>query len=411
MHPKDISIIDYTYQLPGERIARYPLAARDESRLLVYKDGNIREDIYLNLDDYLPDDSFLVFNNTRVIEARILFQKPTGAFIEIFCLEPYKQYADFTSAMLQKERIQYKCLIGGAGKWKPGMVLHKAVADFILSARIVGRTSEAFIIELSWNKAEMTFAGVLHSAGVIPLPPYLHRDAEDKDKETYQTVYAKKEGSVAAPTAGLHFTPRLFKKLDKKSIHYDFVTLHVGAGTFKPVKAEKMEGHEMHAEYIEAELSFIENLIKYIDNVVAVGTTSLRTIESLYWIGVKLSLNPKAKSKNEMLMIHQWDAYELKAGLSATDALRYLIDWMKKHKLQKFITKTQIIIAPGYDLKIAKGLVTNFHQPQSTLLLLVAAIVGDDWRRIYDYAIKNDFRFLSYGDGSLLWTSTFKSKK
>ncbi len=408
MHPKEISILDYTYELPNERIAKYPLAERDQSKLLIYKAGKIKEDIYFHLEDHLPADTFLVFNNTKVIEARILFQKPTGAFIEVFCLEPHEQYADITTAMLQKEKVQYKCLIGGASKWKHGMMLHKPVGDLILSASIAGRESEAFIVELSWNKPELTFAEVLHEAGVIPLPPYLHRDAEDKDKETYQTIYAEQEGSVAAPTAGLHFTERLFQRLRKKNIQHDFVTLHVGAGTFKPVKAEKMEAHEMHAEFIDVEISFIEKLIGHVDNVVAVGTTSLRTIESLYWMGIKVETGggrQEAGGNTDDLMIHQWDAYEMKGELSAKDALQCLVDWMKKEKMQRLISKTQIIIAPGYKLKVAKGLVTNFHQPQSTLLLLVAAIVGDDWRKIYDHAMKNDFRFLSYGDGSLLWKS------
>lgn len=403
MHPKDISILDYTYELPNERIAKYPLKERDQSKLLVYKDERIAEDTYINLDQHLPKNSFLVFNNTKVVEARLLFQKPTGGVIEVFCLEPHEQYADITSAMLTKEKVWWKCMVGGASKWKHGMILQKQVDDIILEATIVERSPETFTIELKWNNPDLSFAEVLHKTGAIPLPPYLHRDVEEADKERYQTVYAKEEGSVAAPTAGLHFTDQLFTKLKTKNITSAFVTLHVGAGTFKPVKADKMENHEMHAEFIDVELSFIEQLINNLDNpVVAVGTTSLRTIESLYWIGVKIR-NKKWKIRNEEVAVQQWDPYEITADISAKEALQALADWMKEQQMQRLITKTQIIIAPGYKLKVAKGLITNFHQPQSTLLLLVAAVVGKTWRSIYDHAMQHDFRFLSYGDGSLLW--------
>lgn len=403
MHPRDISIFDYTYDLPNERIAKYPLQERDQSKILIYKNGNISTDVYANLDAYLPPDSCLVFNQTKVVEARILFQKPTGGVIEVFCLEPGEQYPDITTAMLQKGKVWWKCLVGGAGKWKHGMVLLKQAGDVIIEARIVDRTTETFIIELSWDKPDMCFAEVLHKAGAIPLPPYLHREAEENDKERYQTIYAREKGSVAAPTAGLHFTKTLFEKLEQKNITSSFVTLHVGAGTFKPVKAEKMEGHEMHAEFIDVQLSFIEQLITNIDKpIVCVGTTSLRTVESLYWIGVKIR-NNKSPVKIEELFVQQWDPYETAEKIPARDALRSLAEWMKQQNTERLVTKTQIIIAPGYELKIAKGLITNFHQPQSTLLLLVAAITGNDWKKIYDHAMKNDFRFLSYGDGSLLW--------
>lgn len=403
MHPKEISILDYTYDLPNERIAKYPLQQRDESKLLIYNDGNITEDVYFTLADHLPVHSFLVFNQTKVVEARLLFQKPTSGIIEIFCLDPHEQYPDITTAMLQKQKVWWKCLVGGASKWKHGMVLMKQVDDVIIEASVIDRNPEAFIIELRWDKTELSFAEILHKAGAIPLPPYLHRDVEESDKERYQTIYAKEEGSVAAPTAGLHFTERLMDILAQKNITTSFVTLHVGAGTFKPVKAEKMEGHEMHAEFIDVELKFIEDLISNIDKpVLCVGTTSLRTIESLYWIGNKIR-NTNCEIRNEELIVHQWDPYEKTTNISKKEVLQSLADWMKRNNLQRLITKTQIIIAPGYELKIAKGLITNFHQPQSTLLLLVAAIVGDDWRKIYGYALKNNFRFLSYGDGSLLW--------
>jgi S-adenosylmethionine:tRNA ribosyltransferase-isomerase len=404
MHPKELSILDYTYDLPNERIAKYPLTERDQSKLLIYQDRSISESIYYELDEHLPEDCFLVFNKTKVVEARLLFKKSTGGVIEVFCLEPDKKYPDITIAMLQKKKVLWKCLIGGASKWKHGMVLQKNINDVLLEASIIDRDGETFTIELRWN-TELSFAEVLHKAGDIPLPPYLHRDIEENDKERYQTIYAKEEGSVAAPTAGLHFTERLFEKLRKKNIESAFVTLHVGAGTFKPVKAEKMVGHEMHAEFIDAELNFIEQLIKYLDKtIVAVGTTSLRTVESLYWIGCKIQKS-RVKSQNVAgFSLHQWDPYEMASELSAKEAFQVLVNWMKEQNMQRLITKTQIIIAPGYELKVAKGLVTNFHQPQSTLLLLVAAVVGEDWREVYDYAMKNDFRFLSYGDGCLLWS-------
>jgi S-adenosylmethionine:tRNA ribosyltransferase-isomerase len=403
MHPKEISILDFTYDLPNDRIAKYPLPKRDKSKLLVYKKGEISEDIYLNLDAHLPEGSFLVFNQTKVVEARLLFQKATGGIIEIFCLEPDAQYAGITTAMLQKEKVWWKCLIGGASKWKNGMVLIKEVDDITIEASIIDRTNEAFTIQLKWSNAELSFAELLHKAGAIPLPPYLHRDAEESDKERYQTIYAKAEGSVAAPTAGLHFTEQLFNKLSQKNIISSFVSLHVGAGTFKPVKTKRMQDHEMHAEFIDVELSFIEELINNINNpVIAVGTTSLRTIESLYWIGVKLQ-NPKYDPGDHEVAVHQWDPYATDENVSATAALRSVADWMKANQLKRLITKTQIIIAPGYEIKVATALITNFHQPQSTLLLLVAAIVGKDWKTIYDHAMKSNFRFLSYGDGSLLW--------
>lgn len=403
MHPKELSILNYSYDLPNERIAKYPLEERDESKLLIYDNGSIEEDVYQHLDVHLPPNSFLIFNQTKVVEARLLFTKSTGGVIEIFCLEPDEQYRDITTAMLQKQKVWWKCLIGGASKWKTGMILNKQVNDVMIEASIINRNAEAFTIEIAWNDPDLSFAEVLHLAGAIPLPPYLNRNAEESDKERYQTIYAKEEGSVAAPTAGLHFTDSVFDKLREKNIASSFVTLHVGAGTFKPVKAEKMEDHEMHAEFIDVELSFIKTLIHNLDNaVVAVGTTSLRTIESLYWIGGKIR-STKHEIRIEALSVNQWDPYEMKGNISAKDALQTLAEWMEDKKLDRLITKTQIIIAPGYDLKIAKGLITNFHQPQSTLLLLVAAVVGNDWKEIYNHALENDFRFLSYGDGSLLW--------
>ncbi len=412
-HPKGLSISDFTYHLPEEKIARYPLLERDASKLLIYKNGQITEDTYSHLDSHLPENSLLVFNNTKVVEARLLFTKSTGGTIEIFCLEPDERYADITSAMLQKGKVFWKCLVGGAKKWKEEFLI-KAIdneqQNIELSAKIEEKRNDYFLIEFNWN-AGISFAELLHHAGVIPLPPYLNRDAEEKDKSTYQTIYAKHDGSVAAPTAGLHFTEKLFEKLDAKNIQRTYVTLHVGAGTFKPVKAATMAEHEMHAEFIDVDASTIQQLIAYTDKtIVAVGTTSLRTIESLYWMGVKVSTKYEVGNKqmqddlyHSPLTINQWDAYELPQDISVLDSLNSLLNWMKGNDLSRIVAKTQIIIAPGYELKVIKGLVTNFHQPQSTLLLLVAAIIGGDWKKVYNHALENDYRFLSYGDGCLLW--------
>lgn len=408
MDPKDISISKYTYELPDEKIARFPLAERDQSKLLVYKSGKIDESIYADLAGHLPEEALLVFNNTKVVEARLLFQKPTGARIEIFCLEPDDRYADITTAMSQTGHIFYKCLVGGAGKWKRKQVLEKrietATGEVVLTASMAEILSDSFVIEFSWQPAQLTFAELLHLAGMIPLPPYLHRQVEASDKERYQTIYAKNDGSVAAPTAGLHFTENVFKTMEAKRIAKSYVTLHVGAGTFKPVKAATMQEHEMHAEFIDVSFETIQQLLDNVGKtIVAVGTTSLRTIESLYWIGVKVLQQPAVSAAG--LSVSQWQPYELQQQVSAVEALQGLISWMQTNRLERLITKTQIIIAPGYKLKLAKGIITNFHQPNSTLLLLVAAIVGDDWRRIYDYALAHDFRFLSYGDGCLLWAT------
>ncbi len=405
--PQNISIQDYSYSLPEEKIAKYPLAERDASKLLTYREGEILEDTCKNITHHIPENSLLIFNNTKVVEARLLFKKPTGGTIEIFCLEPHEQYADITTAMLQKEKVLWKCLVGGASKWKAGQILEKRIQqagqETILFAKYIEKRNDSFIIELSWTPAALSFAEVLHYAGAIPLPLYIKRAVEESDHERYQTVYAHFDGSVAAPTAGLHFTDNIFNQLKEKNIQPDFVTLHVGAGTFKPVKADTMLEHEMHAEWIDVSKTTIEHILKSLDNnIVAVGTTSLRTIESLYWLGVK-SQESLVVSRQPIQLL-QWEAYEMDvADISAKDSLQSLLNWMKDNKLERLIAKTQILIAPGYDFKIVKGLVTNFHQPQSTLLLLVAALIGKDWKEVYDYALQNDFRFLSYGDGSLLW--------
>jgi S-adenosylmethionine:tRNA ribosyltransferase-isomerase len=404
--PEKLFIKDFTYELPEERIAKYPLPQRDESKLLIYKNGETEEDRYYNIDKYIPSDSLLIFNNTKVVEARLIFQKSTGSVIELFCLEPADEYPDITTAMTQKEKVLWKCLIGGAKKWKdePLIKLLKLGSKEIeLTAKKINKLTDDFLIEFSWNDVSLSFAEILHHSGAVPLPPYLNRKAEETDKERYQTIYAKYEGSVAAPTAGLHFTERLFKKLEKKNIQKDFVTLHVGAGTFKPVKTETVEEHEMHAEFFEVRKELLENLLQHFGkNIIAVGTTSLRTIESLYWLGVKTIHEPNINQHG--LQLSQWEVYDIDAtNITAQQALQSVLQWMNKNQTETLITKTQIIIVPGYELKVANALVTNFHQPQSTLLLLVAATVGSDWKKIYEYALKNNFRFLSYGDGSLLW--------
>jgi S-adenosylmethionine:tRNA ribosyltransferase-isomerase len=403
MHPKNLSIGDYTYLLPTDRIARYPLPERDVSKLLIYKRGKITEDIYRNIADHIPENALMIFNDTKVIEARLLFQKPSGGIIEIFCLAPDEQYLDITTALSQHEKVFWQCLIGGASKWKPGQVLEKRINAIKLFAKYVSKKTGRFIIELSWTPADLSFAEVLHHAGAIPLPPYIKRESELSDAERYQTVYAHFAGSVAAPTAGLHFTPEIFEKIKEKNIQTDFVTLHVGAGTFMPVKSEKMEGHEMHAEYIDVSQKTIKGILKKLRSpIIAVGTTSLRTIESLYGLGLKVKSDPSILPRN--LSLSQWEVYDQSAeNITAAESLQSLLDWMNKNDLEKLITKTQLIIAPGYKMKIVKGLVTNFHQPQSTLLLLVAAMIGKEWKHVYQYAMENDFRFLSYGDGCLLW--------
>jgi len=412
MHPKDISIKDYTYRLPEEKIARYPLPERDASKLLLYKNGVIKEDVFSNITEHLSENALLIFNNTKVIPARLLFQKSSGGIIEIFCLEPHEQYAGITTAMLQKGKVRWQCLVGGASKWKQGQVLEKKITipgkEIILHASYIEKRTGNFLIELSWLPADLNFAEVLQSTGAIPLPPYIKRPAEESDVERYQTIYAGHNGSVAAPTAGLHFTSDIFDRLKSKNIQLDFVTLHVGAGTFKPVKTATMQKHEMHAEFIDVIKSTVENILSNLSHpIIAVGTTSLRTIESLYWLGVKkstdLSRQSSVQSENSLSLL-QWEVYDLaEKNIPVKDALQSLLEWMDKNNLERLAGQTQILIAPGYKPKVVNALVTNFHQPQSTLLLLVAAMIGKDWEKVYDYALQHDFRFLSYGDGSLLW--------
>ena len=407
MHPKNLSISDFIYDLPDGRIAKYPLEERDLSKLLIYKEGAIGEDIYRNLAAHIPANSLLVFNNTRVIPARLFFKNATGAKIEIFCLDPADGQIDMAGAMAQSGPTRWYCLVGRASKWKEKQLTLSA-ADFILTAEIISRTADAFVIEFSWQPQHLSFAEILEKTGMMPIPPYLRRETEQIDQLRYQTVYAAQKGSVAAPTAGLHFTPQVMEQLKVKSISAAYVTLHVGAGTFKPVKAEKMEGHEMHAEMMDVNISTIQSIVQSLNHpVIAVGTTSLRTLESLFWMGQKAQLDPNITASE--IEVKQWDPYQLAAGNDreqTEQALQALISWMQKNEMQRLLCKTQIMIAPGYKLKVANAIITNFHQPASTLLLLVAAVIGnenEEWKRIYEYAMNHQFRFLSYGDGSLLW--------
>lgn len=400
---QQIRIEEYDYPLPDERIAKFPLAKRDESKLLLYKDGQVSESVFKHIADYLPAGSLLVYNNTRVIQARLLFQKATGARIEVFCLEPDEPH-DYALIFQQTERCSWICLVGNLKKWKDGLLTKKVTIqgeEVILSAEKKESHGDSHRIEFTWNNPKYTFADLLDAAGVLPIPPYLHRETEKSDLVTYQTVYSKIKGSVAAPTAGLHFTPEVLADVDAHGIGREEVTLHVGAGTFKPVKSETIEGHEMHTEFISVRRSSIERIQKNLGKIIAVGTTSVRTLESLYYIGVKLTSHPDATS--EELVVNQWMPYEAENNrIPVAEALQHILDYLDRHQADKLVTATQIIIAPGYEFKIVRGIITNFHQPKSTLLLLISAFVKGNWRTIYDYALSHDFRFLSYGDSSLL---------
>lgn len=400
---QQIRIEEYDYPLPDERIAKFPLAKRDESKLLLYKDGQVSESVFKHIADYLPAGSLLVYNNTRVIQARLLFQKATGARIEVFCLEPAEPH-DYALIFQQTERCSWICLVGNLKKWKDGFLTKKVAIqgeEVILSAEKKESHGDSHRIEFTWNNPKYTFADLLDAAGVLPIPPYLHRETEKSDLVTYQTVYSKIKGSVAAPTAGLHFTPEVLADVDAHGIGREEVTLHVGAGTFKPVKSETIEGHEMHTEFISVRRSSIERIQKNLGKIIAVGTTSVRTLESLYYIGVKLTSHPDATS--EELVVNQWMPYEAENNrIPVAEALQHILDYLDRHQADKLVTATQIIIAPGYEFKVVRGIITNFHQPKSTLLLLISAFVKGNWRTIYDYALSHDFRFLSYGDSSLL---------
>lgn len=399
---KHIKISDYNYPLPDERIAKFPLPVRDQSKLLVYRHGEVSETRFTSLPDYLEAGELMIFNNTKVIQARLHFRKETGALIEIFCLEPI-QPNDYVLNFQQTSHAAWLCMIGNLKKWKEGS-LHKEMNvkghTITLTATRGECRGTSHWVDFTWDNPEITFGDILEVFGELPIPPYLNRETQESDKETYQTVYSKIKGSVAAPTAGLHFTERVLQALRDKGVDLEEVTLHVGAGTFKPVKSEEIEGHEMHTEYISVNRQTIEKLIAHGGKAIAVGTTSVRTLESLYYIGVTIASHPDAGQ--EELHVRQWQPYETHPTMTTVESLQQILDYMKRHELEALHTSTQIIIAPGYTYHIVQKMVTNFHQPQSTLLLLVSAFVKGDWRTIYDYALAHDFRFLSYGDSSLL---------
>lgn len=399
---KHIKISEFNYPLPDERIAKFPLSNRDESKLLVYRQGEVSEDRFTSLPDYLEAGEMMVFNNTKVIQARLHFRKETGALIEVFCLEPIAPN-DYVLSFQQTKKCSWLCMVGNLKKWKEGTLKRnievKGKTITLCATRGECRGTSHWI-DFEWDDDSLTFADVLEAVGELPIPPYLNRETQESDKQTYQTVYSKIKGSVAAPTAGLHFTERVLKALDEKGIDREELTLHVGAGTFKPVKSEEIEGHEMHTEYISVNKRTIEKLIAHGGKTIAVGTTSVRTLESLYYIGIKIHQNPEANQ--DELHVKQWMPYEPHPALTPVESLQNILDYLNRHGMEALHTSTQIIIAPGYEYKIVKKIVTNFHQPQSTLLLLVSAFVKGDWKKIYDYALIHDFRFLSYGDSSLL---------
>lgn len=406
MTTKEIRIADYNYDLPDSRIAKYPLTERDQSKLLIYRGnengdkGTVSEDHFYNLPDYLPKGALMVFNNTKVIQARLRFQKQTGATIEVFLLEPYAP-RDYEQVFQMRGHCEWVCMIGNLKRWKEGeLSLNvKGQQPFALRANRRGEEGTGFVVEFDWD-GDLSFAEVLDLLGELPIPPYLNRKTEASDLKTYQTVYSKIKGSVAAPTAGLHFTDRVLRALDEAGIQREELTLHVGAGTFKPVKSEQIAEHEMHSEFIAVKRETIQRLIAHGGHAIAVGTTSVRTLESLYYIGRKLQDNLDA-SEDE-LHVNQWEPYDDTTELPVVDALGNILAYLDRHNLPALHTSTQIIIAPGYKYHIVRMMVTNFHQPQSTLLLLVSAFVRGDWHTIYDYALAHDFRFLSYGDSSLL---------
>ena len=396
---KHIPIADYDYPLPDERIARYPLAERDQSKLLAVTPDGIAEHRFFELPQLLPADALLVFNDTKVIHARLLFRKETGATIEIFCLEPYRMA--ISESFEQRERCSWVCLIGNNKKWKEGVLSGRWQADggeFVLSATRREAVGNAWVVDFSWTGGA-SFAEVIEKAGVIPLPPYLGRDAEESDATRYQTVYAHYEGSVAAPTAGLHFTDRVIGRLHDKGIDTEYLTLHVGAGTFKPVSSEHIGDHEMHVEKIHVTADNLRHICAHRDTArVAVGTTSVRTMESLYWFGVQLRHNAEL----EYMHVSQWEPYTLDdCGMDYAEAYGNILEWMERNGVDDMMGETQLMIAPGYRYRTITGMVTNFHQPKSTLLLLVSAFIGDRWKEAYRYALDHGFRFLSYGDSCL----------
>lgn len=400
---EQLRITDFTYILPDEKIAKYPLEERDRSKLLLYENGNISSSEFFRLTEFIPEGSLMVFNNTRVIHARLLFIKETGAQIEVFCLSPAEP-SDYAVNFAQHATCSWHCMIGNAKRWKSGALTMRIAhenGEVVLSAVKKVSPENDTVVEFSWNDAAFTFSELLERAGKLPIPPYLNRPSEAKDDETYQTVYSRVEGSVAAPTAGLHFTGKVMDDLHDKGIKTTEVTLHVGAGTFRPVKTETIGGHDMHTEFISVSREMLQALYENDKPLIVVGTTSMRTVESLYFIGCKLHDNPQAQPHE--LVVSQWEPYETAREISPKQALKSILDYLDRNQTDRLISATQIIILPGYEFRFADAMITNFHQPQSTLLLLIAAFAGEDWRKIYDYALTHAFRFLSYGDSSLLW--------
>ena len=403
MNIKDIQIKDFNYPLPDERIAKHPLTQREQCKLLVYQNGDIQDLRFYDVPRLLPQQSMLVYNNTRVINARLRFQKPNaGAIIEIFCLEPIAP-RDYAQVFQTPNQCSWLCFVGNSKRWKAGsltQVVNVNGCEVELAATRGEQKGNAFEIIFSWNNDNITFASLLEAIGEIPIPPYLNRNTEESDSADYQTVYSHIEGSVAAPTAGLHFTDEVLAECDRQGISRRELTLHVGAGTFQPVKSESIGEHDMHTEFISVEKSLLVDLIKANGNVIAVGTTSVRTLESLYYIGITLLNNPDANE--EELRVKQWAPYQQDYTISTADALQAIIDHLDRNGIDRYIGSTQIMIAPSFKFRVIRGMITNFHQPQSTLLLLVSAFVDGNWKAIYDYALSHNYRFLSYGDSSLL---------
>lgn len=402
MNVIDINLDDYDYDLPDDRIAQYPVEERDMSQLLVYKEKHIAKDIFRNITNYLPEDSILVFNNTKVIRARILFRKSTGAAIEILCLEPLLPF-EYELSFGSKGPVEWKCIIGNLKKWKNGILtttFNYKDQKYNLTAERICPEGEAWRIRFNWNSKVISFGEVIELTGHIPLPPYINREDEEVDINRYQTVYSSIKGSVAAPTAGLHFTNNVLKRSREKGIRSVEVTLHVGAGTFQPVKARKISDHEMHCEHFYINEKAIEGLLENQGKIIAVGTTSVRTIESLYWLGVKLINNESANTLS--LSLGQWETYNMESNITVKESFEALLNLIRERKYPHLTASTSIMIIPGYNFRVINGMITNFHQPHSTLLLLISAWIGEHWEDVYRFAIDNNFRFLSYGDSSLL---------
>ena len=394
-----LKISDFTYDLPESRIAKYPLTERDNSKLLIWENGTISETTFKKCADFIPENTQLVFNNTRVIHARLFFWKETGSKIEIFCLEPIEPH-DYQLAFQEKKQVVWKCIVGNSKKWKSGFLTREIEVSgekIKFQAERISQDENTFQIKFIWDKP-LSFAEIIEHTGVLPIPPYLNRETEVADEETYQTIYAKIDGSVAAPTAGLHFTDSVLSKLQQKNISTHEITLHVGAGTFQPVKSETIDGHTMHNEMVIISKSTIVDFINHQNKIIAVGTTSVRSLESLYWLGLQIenhTFNPK---QSEVL---QWEPYENDSKISTKKAFQNIVDYLEKNGKDAIQFSTQIIILPGYNFKVIDGMFTNFHQPQSTLLLLISAFLGEDWKKVYEYALTKNFRFLSYGDSNL----------